>query len=352
MGRHARFDAKQLKLFTEEPAATGAPPPAAIAPRSEAATHIGFIPDPLMRPAWQIDGKPDPKLRHLTMPDIPNVAGDAAGRDTLELQWDFRSTFPPPLDSAIEAGRIDPSDCDPENLAALHREHANAAFAILADLYRVEQSKRNRTDPATGRPPRTEKQNERLAKLYAEEPPRLRHAFDVLIDVYAEAFGDSAADAFRKSIEARHAGIAVVASPCMERAQKESGIGDFNGSTSYDPGHPWHYLEQGDGAAPILFEDITPAESGQIGAALPRDVAKRRVKLQLMLADAERQLCDDEVRYRDLLARGAAALSEYDRNIAFGGNDPLAWASAVALKYNHISNGKGRVLLLRKSLLI
>lgn len=312
----------------------------------------GFIPDPLMRPAWQIDGKPDPALRQLAVPvrSEPIEAAHTPLTHAIKLPWDFRTTFPNPLESAIDAGRLDPSDCEPENLAALHVEHANAALAILADLDLVERSRRNGTDPATGSPPRTAKQKERLEKLHTEEPPRLRHAFGVLIDVYGEAFGDSAADAFRKSIEARHAGIEVVASPPTEHAPVECSHGKSRHSACYHPGHPWHYLKEGDDADPLPFEAIHPAESGQLGAALPKDAAKRRAKLQAMLVDAERQLRDDEARYHDLLARGVEALSDYDRDIAYGGNDRLAWASAVALKFNHITNGKGRVLLLRKSL--
>ncbi len=363
----SRVDPKQFSLFSatlenlapeaRQPTADLSPAARRVAPTQENDPGLrvgaaGFIPDPLMRPAWQIDGKPDPALRELVVPDRPEQFDAASVRPThsIELPWDFRTTFPSPLESAIDAGKLDPSDCEPGNLAALHVEHANAALAILADLDRIERSLRNGTDPASGRPPRTQKQKSRLAKAYTDEPPRLRHAFDVLVDIYAEVFGDSAADAFRKSVEAHHAGIEVVASPPLVLGLKERGIDHSTGPASYDPGHPWHYLDEGDCAAPPPFEAIPSSESRQLGVALPNDIVKRRAKLLSMLADAERQLREDESRYRDLLARGAAALSEYDRNIAYGGNDRLAWASAVALKFNHISNGKGRVLLLRKSL--
>jgi len=39
--------------------------------------------------------------------------------------------------------------------------------------------------------------------------------------------------------------------------------------------------------------------------------------------------------------------SEYDRNIAHAGDEDLAWASAVALKFNHIRYGLARVAALR-----
>jgi hypothetical protein len=36
-------------------------------------------------------------------------------------------------------------------------------------------------------------------------------------------------------------------------------------------------------------------------------------------------------------SRGGDALSKYDREIAHGADDELAWASAVAIKFSHIS---------------
>jgi hypothetical protein len=67
-----------------------------------------------------------------------------------------------------------------------------------------------------------------------------------------------------------------------------------------------------------------------------------------MLDDQRRQLEEDKKRYQELLERGPAALSDYDRNIAHGGDDELAWASAIALKFNHISGGRGRIALLER----
>lgn len=66
-----------------------------------------------------------------------------------------------------------------------------------------------------------------------------------------------------------------------------------------------------------------------------------------MLDDQQRQLEEDKKRYQDLLERGPAALSDYDRNIAHGGEDELAWASAIALKFIHISGGLERVAQLQ-----
>jgi hypothetical protein len=49
-----------------------------------------------------------------------------------------------------------------------------------------------------------------LRKYLAEEPGRLERSFEILIGTYEEAFGSESADAFRKVVIARHAGIEVV----------------------------------------------------------------------------------------------------------------------------------------------
>lgn len=62
------------------------------------------------------------------------------------------------------------------------------------------------------------------------------------------------------------------------------------------------------------------------------------------------QLQRDRERYRGLVREGPAALNDYDRNIAHGGNDELAWASAIAFKYTHIRTGLGRLASIKKLL--
>jgi hypothetical protein len=126
------------------------------------------------------------------------------------LPWDFRSSFPEPLEEAIVAGKLHEDDAEPENVKGLHEEHARHALVILSDLDSVLDARRMGVDPSTGRPPRTENQRQRLDVLFRDEPRQLEHAFNVLMDVYEEAFGDEAADAFRKAIRAWHAGIEVV----------------------------------------------------------------------------------------------------------------------------------------------
>jgi hypothetical protein len=94
------------------------------------------------------------------------------------LPWDFRTSFPEPLDEAIEAGKLHEDDVLFENLKALHDEHARHALALLSDLDAVMDARRAGVDPRTGVKPRTSKQKEALQKLFGEEPKRLEHAFD------------------------------------------------------------------------------------------------------------------------------------------------------------------------------
>jgi hypothetical protein len=117
----------------------------------------------------------------------------------------------------------------------------------------------------------------------------------------------------------------------------------------YDPGHPWHYYPEGDGNEPMPVEEIPPAPAAgeSFRATLPKNPVKRARMLRQLLSDQETQLAQDKQRYTELVERGANALSDYDRNIAHGGNDELAWASALALKYNHVRNGLGRIGWLR-----
>jgi len=127
------------------------------------------------------------------------------------LKWDFQTTFPRPTDEAIENGKLDESDREPENLKSLHENYSAQCLATLAALDKVMDARRRRVDPATGKVPRTHSARERLRKYLAEEPGRLEHAFAVLIGTYEEGFGQEAAEAFRKAIIAWHAGVEVSA---------------------------------------------------------------------------------------------------------------------------------------------
>ena len=127
------------------------------------------------------------------------------------LPWDFTTTFPKPTDAAIDAGVLDETDCEPENLKSLHESHAQQCLAMLAALDAVLDARRKGIDPATGKAPRTPAARARLQKYLGEAPGRLEHAFEVLIETYSNAFGEMAADAFKKAVQAWHTGISVEA---------------------------------------------------------------------------------------------------------------------------------------------
>lgn len=333
------------------------------------------------------------------------------------LPWDFRLTFPQPLEAAIEAGVLHDEDREPENIKSLHVEHAREALATLADLDALTEARRFGVDPVTGKKPRTEKQKENLKRKFAEEPPRLEHAFETLMDVYEEAFGKDATDAFRKAIRAWHAGVDVVSEtrpvfPPLDAAvcagvfgQDEDGsvvnpsleevdeitaafvdrltdrdqsndveqilasfAEDFGPDAAkelklwmdakeraednefvWPPGHPWHYYQEGDGADPIPVNEIDASDlSSASEISLPKDRARRIAKLSRMIADAERQLAEDKKRYIELADKGIDALSERDRNLGASNDAELNWATAIALKYNHIRYGLGRIQALRE----
>jgi hypothetical protein len=337
------------------------------------------------------------------------------------LPWDFRSSFPPVPDAAIEAGKIYEDDAKPDNIKALHEEHAQHGVVILATLDALLDAKRRGVDPCTGKAPKTPKQKEALETLFLEEPARLERSFNMLMDAYEDVFGGEAADAFRKAIRAWQAGVEVIAEHppsapplpasvqggvfgveedgtpvdpepeefeaitdgvannlleitdepsqrlLLEKYAEDFGqpaatelgkwakgkvAADEGRDFNYDPGHPWYYYHEGDGAEPPLLADI-PARAtteDQIGTKFPKNPVKRRSVLERMATDQARQLADDERRYQELTERGVDALSKYDREISSGGNEDLAWATAIALKYSHICWGKGRAQWLEKEL--
>ncbi len=125
------------------------------------------------------------------------------------LPWDFKTSFPQPTDAAIDNGVLDETDLEPNNLKSLHENYASQCLSVLAARDKVMNARRKGVDPATGQKPRTHASRVRLMKYFNEEPTRLDHTFDVLTDTYAEAFGQDAANAFKKAIIAWHAGIEV-----------------------------------------------------------------------------------------------------------------------------------------------
>lgn len=269
------------------------------------------------------------------------------GAPLRESPWDFRSTFPSPRPEALEAGVLAYEDADDEGLRSIHEEHARQCVALLSDLSAVESAARAGVDPRTNKPPRTEKQKARLQEFLRDEPLRLKRELDEAMDAYANAFGDVAADAFRAFIESCLNGVAMTAPPVAASESKSPAheVPTVPAPSSYGPGHPWHYLSEGDGAVPLPLERIEPApfKPEHLGVKLPKNPQKRQALLRKMLAEQRQQLEQDAERYREVLERGVEALSRYDREIAYGGNDRLAVASTIAFKSSHIAHGKGRV---------
>jgi hypothetical protein len=79
---------------------------------------------------------------------------------------------------------------------------------------------------------------------------------------------------------------------------------------------------------------------------LPKPRAKRIIAVRDRLESERRELGEARVLYQEIIDRGAAALSRYDREIAYGGNDEMARAGTLALLYNQIAWRKGRIACL------
>ena len=127
------------------------------------------------------------------------------------LPWDFQSTFPQPTPEAIDAGVVSDEDATPENVCAIHEEHARQMLAVLRDLDAVLDARRKGVDPRNNKAPMLKEAKERLQRFFETEPARLERWWQALMDTYEQAFGPQAADAFGKALRARHAGIPVTA---------------------------------------------------------------------------------------------------------------------------------------------
>jgi hypothetical protein len=147
--------------------------------------------------------------------DLPAVASPPCRGAELELvqrlPWDFKESFPPPLPEALDAGILSDEDAEPENIRAIHDEQARQLLATLRDLNFIGDARRRLFDPRTGKSPSDPEGKALLQKRLFGEAQRLELWWQTLIDTYAEAFGEEAADAFGKAVCARNAGIEVVA---------------------------------------------------------------------------------------------------------------------------------------------
>lgn len=236
-----------------------------------------------------------------------------------------------PLRDAVEQGVFGattdgPIDPDEVEVQAMTEEHGRELVSNLADWLAVEDAMRTGEDPRTGKVPRTPEAEAKLREFLEQELPRLTSAYAAALDAYARGFGSDAAaalDAWARKFVA----------DCTTEPKDR-----------YDPGHPWHYLPEGDNAAPIPVDQIEgDIEVGRfIERELPKNPAKRAEKLRTLLVQERERLEDDKRRYQEIVERGAEALSRYDREIAHT-SDEMARATALSLKYNHIRFGIGRV---------
>jgi hypothetical protein len=129
------------------------------------------------------------------------------------LPWDFKESFPPPLPEALNAGILRDQDTKPENMRALHDEQARQLLATLRDLNFIGDARRRLFDPRTGEVANNPEEKKRLRSQLFGEVQRLSLWWQTLIDTYARAFGEEAADAFAMAVRARNAGIEVIAEP-------------------------------------------------------------------------------------------------------------------------------------------
>lgn len=81
---------------------------------------------------------------------------------------------------------------------------------------------------------------------------------------------------------------------------------------------------------------------------LPKPRAKRIIAARERLESEQRELEAARVRYQEIIDRGTEALSRYDREIAYGGNDELARAGTLALLFNQAAWRKGRIACLER----
>lgn len=276
--------------------------------------------------------EPMPEARTPTTTDLaPADAPETAQLNDLRPPPKHDVPIAKPLRDAVEQGVFGattdgPIDPDEEEVSAMTEEHGREIVAILADIQAVEDSVRTGEDPRTGKTPRTLGAEGKLRDFLEHEEPRLKSAYAAALDAYARGFGQEAASAL--DTWARK----IVADCAIEPSDR------------YDPGHPWHYYHEGDNAVPIPVDEIQPdLDVGKyLERELPKNPAKRAEKLRALLSHERERVQQDKRRYQDIAERGAEALSRYDREIAHT-SDEMARASSLALKYNHIRFGLGRL---------
>lgn len=319
------------------------------------------------------------------------------------LPWDFRTCFPESVDPSSIPALAGAGDNRVAVLRAFHNEKSAQGLALLAKLDAAMETKRMTIEPQTAHEkPQEEKAFEQFILEYVEtfgkqageafrKAVRVWHLGGAVITSLPPTGCALPTAVDRASFGYEEDGIAVVPSEeeCFEitaeladylrdledPATREKLLGhyaaDFGQEAAdtldrwsrcinvveeqeidalqYDPGHPWHYYSEGDAAEPMPACEIPAATKYELPTA-PKNPRKRLAFFQQLLVDQEKQLREDMDRYTELAEKGAEALSEYDRNIAHANNEELGWASAIALKFNHIRYGQARVAAIRSEL--
>lgn len=269
-------------------------------------------------------------------PNVPPVAITSSSAESPSLEI----PVPTPLAEAVAKGvfgvdeneePIEPSPDEVHEISLLHGERLAELYASLAA---VNQSSAGLS---------ADKRVERL-----REKERLTCQIQGLLALYAEDFGEVAArrlDSWAQN-EAYRRGPSASLSEAVPAAVSQSKT-----EPQYDPGHPWYYLARGDGRQPLRLEDIPASPcDGRFVGTLPKGRVKRHAKLMRLFDEETAHLAQFEKNYRDLIERGAEALSKYDREIAYGGDRELAVASSLALRVNHIGHSRGRIQWLKSEL--
>lgn len=270
---------------------------------------------------------------HLPQPVLPAILSQP---EIDEVHEDDGIPVPLPLESAVRKGVFgvdendDPVEPSQEEVHEISLRHGERLAELFVSLDRVNELL-------------TDKQRAgRDSDM--QEKDRLTCQIQGMLGLYAEDFGETAA---------RHLESWARAEAHRDDSHDEA-RGEHSSTPSapqYDQGHPWHYLARGDGRPAVPVEQIPASEcDGSFVGKLPKDAAKRRTRLEHLLADETAHLAGFELNYRELVKRGAEALGQYDRTIAYGGDDELAVASSLALRFNHIAHSRGRVHWLQSKL--
>lgn len=98
----------------------------------------------------------------------------------------------------------------------------------------------------------------------------------------------------------------------------------------YEPSHPWYYKYN----PPMSVTEIPPS-SYESDFKLPKEKAKRKLKIKQLLEEAIDEYKECVETYTNYATFGELMLSSYDRNIAHNTADE-ALRTSLALTHNHV----------------